>query len=219
MKASVFLSSCAAALLLAPVLVSAQTQDVQPNPNPRRQGPPQANQMGPMGQMGPMSPMRPRRDIKAELGLTEVQQADIRKAKETAQRERLRKSTDLKIANLDLKSLLRAEKVDEKAVMAKLAEAQAAQGALLKLRVDNALAMKRILTPEQQKKLQEIRGENGRNRMGQRMMRRGMRMHGMNGGAPMGPRMMPGGPGDDSGLDLDIEDEDGASSVLHGGIR
>lgn len=220
MKASVFLSSCAAALLLAPVLVSAQTQDVQPNrPNPRRQGPPQANQMGPVDGMGPMGPMRARRDIKAELGLTEVQQADLRKARETAQRERLRKSTDLKIANLDLKSLLRAEKVDEKAVMAKLAEAQAAQGALLKLRVDNALAVKRILTPEQQKKLQEIRGENGRNRMGQRMMRRGMRMHGMNSGAPMRPHMMPGGPGDDSELDLNLEDEDGASPELHGGIR
>lgn len=214
MKSSIFLSSVTAALLLAPVLVSAQTQDAQPaRPNPR----PPAGQMGQMGAMGHMGPMKARRDIKAELGLTEVQQADIRKARENARRERLRKTTDLKIANLDLKSLLRAEKVDEKAVAAKLAEAQAAQGALLKLRVDTALAMKRILTPEQQKKLQEIRGENGGNRMGRRMMRRGMRMRGMNGQGAMGPHMMPGVRDDES--DFDLEDEDGAAPVLHGDLR
>ena len=226
MKTSIFLSSLAAGLLLAPVLVSAQAQDVPPNhPNPQRQGPgqpPQAGRMGQMGQMGPlgqMGPMKQRRDIKAELGLTDVQQADIRKARETAQRDRLRKSTDLKIANLDLKSLLRAEKVDEKAVAAKLAEAQAAQGALLKLRVDQALAMKRILTPEQQKKFAEIRGEQGRARMGQRMKMRGMMMHGQNGGG-MGQHMMPGMRDDDSDLDLDLEDEDGGPTPLsHGDIR
>lgn len=218
MKTSLFLSSLAAALLLTPVLVSAQTQDAQPTrPNPRRQGSgqrPEADQMVPMGHMGPM---KTRRDIKAELGLTDVQQADIRKAMETAHRDRLRKSTDLKIANLDLKSLLRAEKVDEKAVAAKLAEAQAAQGALLKLRVDTALAMKRILTPEQQKKFAEIRGEQGRMRMGRRMKMRGM-TRGMNGGGP-GQHMMPGMRDDDSDLDLDLEDEVGPSPLVHGDIR
>jgi Spy/CpxP family protein refolding chaperone len=80
------------------------------------------------------------------------------KARETAKRDRLRKSTDFKIASMDLKSLLRADKVDDKAIAAKLVEVQAAQGALLKVRVDQALAMKRILTPEQQKKMAEMRG-------------------------------------------------------------
>jgi Spy/CpxP family protein refolding chaperone len=215
MKTSLFLNSLAAALILAPVLASAQTQDVQPaRPMPRRQGPAQPDQagpMGPMGHMGPMAPMKVRRDIKAELGLTDVQQADIRKAMEAARRERLRKSTDLKIANLDLRSLLQAEKVDEKAIAAKLAEAQAAQGALLKLRIDSALAMKRVLTPEQQKKLAEIRAENGRGRMGQRMMKRGMRMH----GGAMGPHMMPGMGmrDDDSDLEFDLEDEEGEAPI------
>lgn len=211
MKTSLFLNSFAAALFLTPVLVSAQTQDAQPDrPNPGRQGPgqPQAGPMGPMGQMGPM---KARRDIKAELGLTDVQQADIRKAMEAAHRDRLRKSTDLKIANLDLKSLLRAEKIDEKAIAAKLAEAQAAQGALLKLRIDSALAMKRVLTPEQQKKLMELRSENRGQGMRPRMMMRGRQ--------GMGPHMMPGMGmrDDDSDLDLDLEDEDGAGPV--GDIR
>lgn len=162
--------------------------------------------MGPMGQMGPM---KARRDIKAELGLTDVQQADIRKAMEAAHRDRLRKSTDLKIANFDLKSLLRAETIDEKAIAAKLAEAQAAQGALLKLRIDRALAMKRVLTPEQQKKLMELRSEN----RGQRMMKPGRQ------GGFRGPRMTPGMGmrDDDLDLDLDLEDEDGVGPA--GDIR
>jgi Spy/CpxP family protein refolding chaperone len=215
MKSSIFINSLAAALLLAPVLISAQTQDAPPTrPNPRRQGegqPPRAGQMGRMGQMG--QAMKPRRDIKAELGLTEVQQGDIRKAMESARRDRLRKSTDLKIASMDLKSLLRAEKVDDKAVAAKLAEAQAAQGALLKLRVDTVLAMKRILTPEQQKKFAEIRGHEGRQRMGRRMMMRGMMRRGA-----MGKRMMPGMGDDDSDLDLDLDDA-GPAPAGQGGIR
>jgi Spy/CpxP family protein refolding chaperone len=160
--------------------------------------------------------MQRRKALRAELGLTDVQQADIRKAMESARRDRLRKSTDLKIARMDLQSLLRAEKVDEKAVAAKLAEAQAAQGALMKLRVDTALAMKRILTPEQQKKLAEMRAD----RRG-RGMAWGMRKGGMNGRGRLGPRGMPGlGRGmRDEDSDLDLEDEPGAGRVLPGDIR
>ena len=210
MKRAFFLRSFATALLLTPVLVSAQPPEGQPNrPNQRRQGPGQPGEMGP--QNG--GPMKTRRDLKAELGLTEVQQADIRKALESAQRDRLRKSTDLKIANLDLRSLLRAEKVDEKAVAARLAEAQAAQGALLKLRIDTALAMKRVLTPEQQKKFAEIKGEQGRPRMGQRMKMRGMRNRGM------GQGMTPGMRDDDSDLDLDFDLDEESGAMIHGDLR
>jgi len=137
------------------------------------------------------------------LGLTETQQTDIRKALEAVDRDRLRRSTDLKMAKLDLRSLLREEKVDEKAVAAKVAEASAAQGALLKLRVDAALAMKRILTPEQQKKFAELRADHG-TRRGQRMRMRGMTRRGL---GPTGRGMGPEGPGDDLDLDLDVDDE------------
>lgn len=178
MKRSRFLISVGAALLLSPVVLSAGPQDTPPNrPNPRR---PAAGQFRrgqgarPMEQ-GPAP--APRRSLSAELGLTEVQQGEIRKAMESARRDRLRKSTDLRIANLDLRSLLRAEKVDEKAVAAKLSEAAAAQAALLELRVDSLLAMKRILTPEQQKTFAQMRAERRPQRMG-----RGVRMRGMSGG-------------------------------------
>ena len=147
-----------------------------------------------------MGMMQKRQSMKAELGLTDVQQADIRKVRENAQRDRLRKATDFKIASLDLKSLLRAEKVDEKAVAAKLADVQAAQGALLKVRVDTALAMKRILTPEQQKKMSEMRGQHGAamgQRMGQRHNRRGAMGRGQGRGR-MGQPMGRGMHGNDS---------------------
>ena len=194
MKRAIFLSAVAASGLLAPVLISAQTQDTPPNPPSfRRQGP------GPGPGSGPGAPGRPRPSLKDQLGLTEAQQTDLRKATENARRDRLRKSTDLRIARMDLRSLLRDEKVDEKAVAARLAEASAAQTALLKLRVDSVLAMKRILTPEQQKKFAELRADRGRQRMGQRPRGMGRRM------GPQGP-----GPGDlDDDLELDLEDIDG----------
>lgn len=116
------------------------------------------------GGPGAMAGMHRRRDLKAELGLTDVQQADLRKAREAGQKDRVLKQAAARVARMELKSLLRADKVDEKAVAAKLAEVQAAQGALLRIRVDQALAMKRILTPEQQQKLQSIRGDRGHRR-------------------------------------------------------
>ena len=219
MKRSVFFTSLGAALLILPVLVLAQGPETQTNRSIRRRQVDGQPAPGDMGQRGPQGPaMKPRRDIKAELGLTEVQQADIRKAMENAQRDRLRKTTDLKIASLDLRSLLRAEKVDDKAVAAKVAEAQAAQGALLKLRVDTALAMKRILTPEQQKKFAQIREEQGRGRMGQRMKMRGMMRKG---NGRMGPGLPGMGPGlddndDDLDSDLDFDMEEGFASILNG---
>ena len=155
---------------------------------------------------GPGAPMQQRRmAMHADLGLTDVQKADLQKLRETSRKDRLRKSTDLKIARLDLHSLLRAEKVDEKAVAAKLAEVQAAQGAMLKLHVDSALAMKRILTPEQQKKMHAMRANRGQNRM-----TRGMRMKGRDQGQGRGRgRMnhpMGAGPGgDETELDLDLD--------------
>jgi Spy/CpxP family protein refolding chaperone len=215
MKRSLSLASIAAVLFLAPVLISAQNQDAPANrPNP--QGQPGRLGRGMAGQ-GPRNAMPPRRDIKADLGLTDVQQADMRKVRETAQRDRLRKSTDLKIARLDLRSLLRADKPDEKAVALKLAEVQAAQGALLKIRVDSALAMKRILTPEQQKKIGEMRAQRGSGRMNRRMGER-MKMRGANreGRGRMGQQR---GMRDDAGLDLDDDDDDDADAVRPGTPR
>lgn len=157
-----------------------------------------------MNRRGP-NRMGARLDMMTELGLSNVQQAEIRKVREASRRERLLKTTDLKVANLDLRSLLRADQTDEKAIGARLAEAQAAQAALLKLKVDSALALKRILTPEQRKKASEMGRGQGRARMNHRM--RAPRSRGI-GRGQQGMRMGPGrpgmgAPGDDSDLDPD----------------
>lgn len=143
----------------------------------------------------------------ADLGLTDVQKADLQKLRETSRKDRLRKSTDLKIARLDLHSLLRAEKVDEKAVAAKLAEVSAAQAAMLKLRVDSALAMKRILTPEQQKKMQSMRANRGHQRMNRslRMKGQGRGNRQDRGRGRMNHPMGAGPGGDETDLDLDLD--------------
>jgi Spy/CpxP family protein refolding chaperone len=153
--------------------------------------------------------MEGRPEAKADLGLTEAQQADMRKNMEATRRARLLKSTDLKVASMDLRSMLRAEKVDEKALAAKLVEVQAAQGAILKLKVDSVLAMKRILTPEQQQKMSAMRRGHGRARSHPRMTPPGSpgsgrdrRGHGRM--TRPGPRGL-GSPGNDPDLDLDPE--------------
>lgn len=164
---------------------------------------------------GSMAGMRQRRDLKAELGLTEAQQADLRKAREAAQKDRILKKAAARVASMELKALLRADKVDEKAVAAKLAEVQAARGALVKVRVDQALAMKRILTPEQQKKVQSMRGARG-HRMGRGAQRGRMNRGGHPGamgksqgpGAGRGRMGRPAGhPGGDD-LELQLDDQD-----------
>lgn len=213
MKLATFGSSLAGALLLAPALLTAQPQTPpqgQPGPGPDGRRPGMGRMMNQGGEPGARPMMkRERRDIKAELGLTDVQQADLRKARETAAKDALRKRTDLRVAHMELRSLLRAEKVDDKAVAAKLAEVQAAQGALTKIRVDQALAMKRILTPEQQKKFAELRGDRRHGRMSALRQRRGF------GAGGQGRRMGRPGHGPQGGPGRGDEADD----VLEGDIR
>jgi Spy/CpxP family protein refolding chaperone len=178
MKRLVF-SSIAALILAAPLVTFSQTAGTTEATPERRVGAGRLRErmQAIRERRGASDDFRAgRRNLRAELGLTDLQKAEIRKGVETARRERLRKSTDLRIAKMDLRSLMQAEKVDEKAVSAKLAEVQAAQAALTKLRVDSALAMKRILTPEQQKKMAEFRADRrGAHRDRRGSMRRRMR--------------------------------------------
>lgn len=155
MKPYIFTISLSAALFLAPVPSRAQGQDTQDNVTaPNRQGPDR---------------VRAPRASRTGLDLTDAQRAELRKNAEASRRERLIKNTDLQVARLDLRSLLRAENVDEGAIAAKLADAQAAQGALLKIRVDSAVAMRKILTPEQQKRITSMRGDRVNNRTRRRL--------------------------------------------------
>ena len=174
MNRQLVLISSAFCLASAAIVTTALAQPATPPPAPGAQGrrgpadrPMPEPQMRPGGMRQRDDGMPPPATLKEQLRLTDAQQAEIRKVREGARRDRIRASADLKIASLDLRSLMRGDKVDEKAVAAKISEIQTARGALLKLRVDAAMAMKKVLTPEQQKKHSELRGQGrmGRGRM------------------------------------------------------
>ena len=128
--------------------------------------------------------------LKARLGLTEDQQTHIRDLRRAHQREAIRRRADLRIAHMDLEGLLGANTVDRKAVDAKIKEISDLEQAGLRSKVDMALAIRDVLTPEQRAKWKELREERG-----ERAGRRGPRMHRQ--GRP-GPPDGPGGPGPDA---------------------
>lgn len=96
-------------------------------------------------------------EIRDELGLSDSQVNQLRKLWTDQRKEHIRRRADLEIARLELRSLLDAPTEDERAVGAKVKELGELQASALKARVDARLAMRRILTPEQQRKLRELR--------------------------------------------------------------
>lgn len=147
-----------------------------PQEQKRRQGPaggPQA-----MGMPGPAH-------MAEALGLTEQQKAQIEKLRVDQRRAAIKRRADRQLAQLDLRELLNAQTVDEKAVGLRIKELSDLHAAELKARVDHQLAMKKILTPEQQEKMKQMRANRpGRGAgMGRGMMR-----------GPRPGRPAPGGP-------------------------
>jgi Spy/CpxP family protein refolding chaperone len=112
------------------------------------------------------------------------------------QKASLRKRADLQVARIELKDLLGATTVDDKAVAAKVKELGDLQASVLRARVDGQLAFRKVLTPEQFEKLKAMRMDQPRGPRPDRL-RRGP-------GRP-GPRGGPGGQGHQD----DPDDEDG----------
>ena len=116
---------------------------------------------------------RPRREgrpdraaLQAELGLSADQTAQLEKLRVEGRKQAIRQRADLAIARLELAELMDAPNVDEKAVAAKVKVISDLQAAGLKARTDERLAMRRLLTPEQQEKMKQLmrqhRQERGR---------------------------------------------------------
>jgi Spy/CpxP family protein refolding chaperone len=146
---------------------------------------------------------RPRREgrpdraaIQAELGLSADQAAQIEKLRVEGRKQAIRQRADLAIARLELQELMNAPTVDEKAVAAKVKAVSDLQAAGLKARVDERLAMRRVLTPEQQEKMKQLMRQHRQDR-GARPGRawRG----GRPGAGTPPPAPGPGGPWSDEG--------------------
>jgi Spy/CpxP family protein refolding chaperone len=104
--------------------------------------------------------------LEADLGLSAEQAAQMRSLRAEARKQAIRHRADLAIARLELEELMDAATVDEKAVGAKVKAISDLEAAALKSRTDERLAIRRLLTPEQQQKLKQLAPRGGRGERG-----------------------------------------------------
>lgn len=139
--------------------------------------------------------------MKERLGLTDQQMEQLRSRRLEAAKERVKIRSDMRIARIELRELMTSPTPDEKAVMAKARQIGDLYAQLLETRVAHGLALKKILSPEQQQKLREMRAA-GRG-PGPREGRPGRRFHPGRGPCPWGGEAGPDDePRDEEGEDL-----------------
>jgi len=128
--------------------------------------------MGPGGQMG-LARFVNNPSMRQQLGITDEQVARFHQQNEDFMKSGIQNRATMQVKRMELNDLLRADKPDRAAIDRKLAEVNAAQAASEKANIDHQLAMRSLLTPDQQAKVKEMM----QNRQG------------------MGPGRGPGGPG------------------------
>ena len=121
-------------------------------------------------------------ELEKKLNLTDDQRTKLADIRDRQQRAAIPIRSDLELAGLDLRKLMRADKPDPKAIDAQIDKLSGLRARLQKSRISSMLEARAVLTPAQQKILRESRPGMGRG------MRRGMH------GGP-GMRGMDGGPG------------------------
>ena len=138
--------------------------------------------MGMMGGMDPVARAVSNPAVAEKIGLSEEQKAKIKAANgdPEANREAQKKVRE---ASMKQAELMKAEKIDEAAVMAAIDEVFELRKKMAKEQAKRTIAIKSILTPEQVKKAQEEM-KNGFSPRGERGPRRG----GPREGAGRGPR-------------------------------
>ena len=94
--------------------------------------------------------------IQAELGLSADQAAQLKKLRNDGRKQAIRQRADLAIARIELEEAMDAPSVDEKLVAARVKAVSDLEASSLKARTDQRLAMRRLLTPEQQEKMKQL---------------------------------------------------------------
>jgi Spy/CpxP family protein refolding chaperone len=123
-----------------------------------------AQATGPQGPRGPRDRgVRPGPErVQQELGITDAQMAELQKLKSDAMKSAIRRRADLAVARIDLETLLNADTVDQAAVAAKVKELGDLEAGALKDRVDARLAVRKVLSADQARKLERfMRGRHG----------------------------------------------------------
>lgn len=126
-----------------------------------------------------------REDLRKQLNLTEEQRTKLADIHDRSARASIPIQGDIKIAGLDLRKLVRADKPDQRAIDAQIDKMAGLRAKLQKSHIASMLEARSVLTPEQRKILRDARPG-----MGGRGMHRGMQgMHGMHGDPGMGMGM------------------------------
>ena len=110
--------------------------------------------------------------IQAELGLSADQAAQLKKLRDDGRKQAIRQRADLAIARIELEEAMDAPSVDDKLVAARVKAVSDLQASSLKARTDQRLAMRRLLTPEQQEKMKQLMRQGRMERAGARQRRR-----------------------------------------------
>ncbi len=127
--------------------------------------------------------------LKQELGLSDEQAAQLQKLQQEERKQAIRRRADAQVARIELEQALEAATIDEKLVAAKVQALTQLHAAGLKARVDQRLAIAKLLTPEQREKMKQLKQEHrGRDR-GRERGRRGRL-----GAGPAGRPVTPTGP-------------------------
>ncbi len=101
------------------------------------------------GRFGPM--------LASELDLTPEQIQKMQASSEAQQRKAIQTRADIQIARLDLRKMMQADKPDAKAIEAQIDRIAGLRAGLEKSRVNAMLEFRATLTPDQQKKLRDLR--------------------------------------------------------------
>ena len=129
---------------------------------------------------GEMMKERLRKPALEELGLSDAQKSQIHQARLDTRKKNIDVEAKHKLASIELHELMRADAPDQAKINAKISEVSKLRETLMRNRIEARLAVQKILTPEQRKKMQELRPAMfGRGRHGAHlfggpgMMRRG----------------------------------------------
>jgi Spy/CpxP family protein refolding chaperone len=101
------------------------------------------------GGFGPM--------LAKELDLTPQQIEKMKASRDAQQRKAIQARADIQLARLDLRKLMQADKPDSRAIEAQIDKIAGLRAGMEKSRVSAMLDFRASLTPEQQKKLKDLR--------------------------------------------------------------
>jgi Spy/CpxP family protein refolding chaperone len=129
--------------------------------------------------------------VKAYLNLSDPQVDRLRQILVDAEKAGVKARADIAVRGIELRELLRADKPDRDTVIRKVQEISDLRGQLMKERIEALLAVKGVLTPEQQKKIRSFIGRRAARQPTGGRMGFGMRREGF---GPPRPETTPRAP-------------------------